>query len=129
MRLLDRKAVLSAIVLTAAYVCILLTALLLLGHRAGLHQPKAVDGGVLALMSANAVLLLWRLCIRACFVARSHGRREAFWSFPRSIIANIVAIMAARRAVAAYVRHLSGGTLLWDKTAHSHFPQSAARSG
>lgn len=129
MRLRDRKAVFAAIVLTAAYACILLTALLILGHRAGLYQPRPLEGALFALLSANAVLLLWRLCVRACFVSRSHGRREAFRSFPRSIVANIVAIMAARRAVAAYVRHLNGGTLLWDKTAHRHFPQSPTRAG
>jgi ribosome-binding factor A len=38
------------------------------------------------------------------------------------IISNIVAIMAARRAVSAYLRHCFGAELKWDKTAHLHFP-------
>ncbi len=129
MRLRDRKAVFAAIVLTAAYLGILLTAILILGHRAGAYEPKPFSDLLLILLSANALLLLWRLGVRACFVARVHGWRQGLLSLPRTIIANIIAIMAARRAVMAYLRHLFGATLRWDKTAHQHFPASSTRIG
>lgn len=129
MRLRDRKAVFAAIVLTAAYACILLTAFLILGHLAGHHQPKPLGDFLLTVLAVNAVLLMWRLWVRACFVARVHGKREALISIPRTLIANIIAIMAARRAVAAYLRHIFGATLRWDKTAHSHFPDSSTSIG
>lgn len=129
MRLRDRKAVFAAIVLTAAYVCILLTAILILGHRAGWHEPRPFGNFLLIVLAVNAVLLLWRLGVRACFVARVHGWRQGLLSVPRTIIANIISVMAARRAVAAYLRHVFGAALRWDKTAHSHFPTSASRIG
>ena len=126
MRLRDRKAVFAAIVLTAAYACILLTAVLILGQLAGFHQPKPFGDFLLTLLTINAVLLLWRQIVRACFVARVHGRREGLISVPRTLIGNIIAIMAARRAVGDYVRHIFGAALRWDKTAHSHLPGSTA---
>ncbi|MGC1469507.1 MAG: glycosyl transferase family protein [Sphingorhabdus sp.] len=125
MRLRDRKAVFAAIVLTAAYACILLTAVLILGHLAGYHQPKAFSNFLLVVLIINAALLVWRLAVRACFVARVHGKGEALISVPRTLIANIISIMAARRAVVAYLRHIFGAALSWDKTAHSHFPGSS----
>lgn len=127
MRLRDRKAVLAAIVLAAAYVCIVLTVILMLGHRAGLHDPQRFGDFLIGLLALNAVLLVWRLIVRACFVGRVHGWRQGLLSVPRTIIANIVAMMAARRAVAAYLRHVFGAALRWDKTTHSHFPAPAPR--
>ena len=125
MRLRDRKAVFAAIVLTAAYACIFLTAVLILGHLAGYHQPKPFSDFLLVVLAINAALLIWRLAVRACFVARVHGKGEALISVPRTLIANIIAIMAARRAVMAYLRHIFGAALSWDKTVHSHFPGSS----
>lgn len=128
MRLRDRKAVFAAIVLTAAYASIFLTAILILGQLAGYHQPKPFSDFLLVVLACNAVLLLWRLVVRACFVGRVHGKGEALLSIPRTIVANIIAIMAARRAVICYLRHLFGATLGWDKTAHRHFPDSPKRT-
>jgi adsorption protein B len=44
---------------------------------------------------------------------------------PRTIVANIIAMAAARRALGLYVRHLRGAGLAWDKTAH-RFPDAPA---
>lgn len=126
MRLRDRKAVLAAIVLSAAYACIALTAILILGQRAGLHDPRPLGNFLLVLLAINALLLIWRLFVRACFVGRVHGWAQGMLSVPRTIIANIIAVMAARRAVATYLRHVFGAALRWDKTAHSHFPAPAS---
>jgi bacteriophage N4 adsorption protein B len=128
MRLRDRRAVLAAIVLMAAYACIVLTAALVLAERAGFYVSPAFDPLLIALLWVNALLLLWRLTVRAAFVWRLYGWRQALLSAPRTIIANIIAIMAARRACTAYLRHMFGRTLRWEKTSHSHFPDAQSRS-
>jgi bacteriophage N4 adsorption protein B len=122
MRLRDRKAVFAAIVLAAAYVCVILTAALMLAELAGLFSPSAIDPALVKLLAANALFLLWRIIVRAYFVQRIEGWRQALLSIPRTLIANIISIIAARRAVTGYVGHLLGKALNWDKTNHSHFP-------
>jgi adsorption protein B len=66
--------------------------------------------------------LVWRLLVRAAFVAQAQGMQAALLSIPRTLIANIISILAARRAVSGYAGHLLGRALQWDKTTHSHFP-------
>lgn len=118
----DRRPIFAAIVLCAAYLCILLTAFLALLEAAGLHTPSALSPLLLQLLGVNALFLLWRLGVRAAFVGSLYGPIEALYSVPRSIIANIIAIMAARRACVAYMKHCLGAPLLWDKTAHHNIP-------
>lgn len=122
MLLHDRRSILAAIVLVAAYLCILLTTILLLFEAAGLHTPQTLPPLTIALIFANSIFLIWRLAVRAAFVAMLYGPVEAIRSVPRSIIANIIAIMAARRACTAYMRHMVGAPLHWDKTAHHVVP-------
>lgn len=124
MRFRDRKAVFAALVLTSAYLCILLTAILLLGERAGAFRPRPLDPLLVQLLLANVAILMWRMGVRALFVARAQDLRSALLSIPRTLIANIIAIMAARRAVVGYSWHLLGKALHWDKTTHRHFPAS-----
>ena len=40
----------------------------------------------------------------------------------------MLTVMAARRAVAAYLRHVFGAALRWETTAHNHFPASPSHS-
>ncbi len=122
MRLRDRRAVLAAIVLSIAYVCIVLTAVLMLATAAGLFRPHPIDPLLVQLLAVNAIALGWRLFVRAYFVWKANGAKAALRSVPRALIANVIAIMAARRAIAGYARHLAGQRLAWDKTAHAHFP-------
>ena len=68
-------------------------------------------------------MLLWRMLLRAGFTARSYGWREGLVSLPRTIVGNLIAILAAQRALAI---HLKGGPPIWDKTAHI-FPAEAVR--
>ncbi len=124
MRLRDRKALFAAIVLAAAYICVILTALLMLAQAAGLFNPDAIDPVLVKLLAANALFLLWRIMVRAYFVWQIEGWRQALLSIPRTLIANIISIIAARRAVTGYSRHLLGKALKWDKTSHSHFPNA-----
>jgi bacteriophage N4 adsorption protein B len=118
----DRRPIFAAIVLCAAYLCIAITAILVLLQASGLHEPAPLPPATVTLLAINAGFLLWRLAVRAAFVGALYGPTEALYSVPRSIVANIIAIMAARRACIAYVRHCRGAPLHWDKTVHHIVP-------
>lgn len=118
MRLRDRRAVVAAVLLLAGYSALILYALVLmadyfLGIDIRLFSPLFA-----AIMGFNAVVLVWRLLVRAYFVGRIYGAGEAMLSIIRLPISNVIAMMAARRAVLQYLTYLKVGTLLWDKTAH-----------
>jgi len=61
---------------------------------------------------------VWRAAMRFMFTAREYGLREGVLAVLRMPLANIVMIMAGRRAVMAYCRSLAGGHVGWDKTEH-----------
>jgi len=44
-------------------------------------------------------------------------------------VANVIAIVAGRRAVAAYVRSLAGTAVRWEKTAHHGHPAQRSPAG
>jgi bacteriophage N4 adsorption protein B len=127
MLLHDRRSIFAAIVLVTAYACILLTAVLMAAEAYGFHNPGALSPLVVQLLWINAAFLLWRLAVRAAFVGSLYGPTEALCSIPRSLLANIIAIMAARRACMAYIRHCLGVPLRWDKTTHHHVPNLLGR--
>lgn len=127
MRVRDRKAVFATIVLSAAYICIILTGLLVLAHLAGLYEPQSLSPILVQLLIANSVMLVWRVTVRAGFVAQAQGWRAAILSVPRTLIANVISILAARRAITNYAAHLLGSALQWDKTSHTHFPEFHAQ--
>ncbi len=118
MRLRDRRAPLAALLLLSGYSALMLTALLLT-----MWSDQRPLGPILGgLLLVNGILLLWRLLIRASCVTRHYGWREGLVSIPRMITSNIIAMMAARRAVSTYLRMLKTGQVHWDKTEHS-FPK------
>ncbi len=123
MRLRDRRAALAAIVLLAAYAGLVTGAIVAVAHMllgtSGAPWPDPLP----ALLIVTSVLLGWRVAVRMLFVWRAYGLVEALRSVPRTIIANIIAMMAARRAVGLYLGHLRGQTLAWDKTTH-RFPDA-----
>ncbi len=129
MRLRDRKAVFAAIVLTAAYLCIALTVCLIGLERAGLYAAPQFSVTVRTLLLLTLILLGWRIIVRFAFVWLMHGVGQAFLSIPRHIVANIIGIVAARRACSTYLWLMFGGTLRWDKTAHAHFPDKVTQRG
>jgi hypothetical protein len=45
------------------------------------------------------------------------------------LIANLIAIVAARMACWDYLRHVFGRELVWGKTAHAHFPEKVRNHG
>ncbi len=128
MRMRDRRTILAIPVLAAAYAALVLWGVAVLAHAlVGTAMPVPSDA-MRWLLGLNLVLLGWRVAVRAAMVARSYGRREALRSVPRLFVANLVALLAARRAAVRYIRLLRGGRVVWDKTAH-HFPTAADLSG
>ena len=81
--------------------------------------PAAEPGEALRLLLAvDAALLLWRTGMRGYFTSRWYGPRQALLALPRAFFANVIAILAARRAVMLYWRILRSGQVLWEKTEH-----------
>jgi bacteriophage N4 adsorption protein B len=124
MRLHDRKAIFSALVLLAAYVCLVITGVLAGAIMISGFKPARLPEFLIVLLWLNGFLMVWRLQVRAVFVWRNYGFGTALISVPRSVVSNIIAIMAARRAAASYIRLCIGGKLQWDKTDHGHFPKA-----
>jgi bacteriophage N4 adsorption protein B len=129
MRLRDRKAVFAAIVLTAAYLAIALTPLLIGLELAGFAKQQSISSAAQIILILTLVLLCWRISVRMAFVWMMHGPKQALLSIPRGVIANIIAIAAARRASWTYLTWIFGGKLHWDKTEHNHFPEKASQHG
>ena len=122
MALRDRRGPLTALVLAAAYLLLLVDAVLLTARLSGwapVLPLSPVEGGLLALGLTG---LVWRAALRVVFVGREYGCAEGLRSLLRMPIANVVAIMAGRRALVAYVRSLTGGSIIWDKTDHQVHP-------
>lgn len=123
MRMRDRRGLLAVLALLAAY-----AALLGWGVSHGVHALLGTTApppgaGLRALLMLNAAALCWRLATRARHTAAEHGWHEALWSLPRAVVANYIALLAARRAVGRYIAGLMGEPPRWDKTAH-RFPDN-----
>lgn len=122
MRVRDRRAALAAFVLFAAYLAFLLWGVLLLAYWFGVAAPLAPSPLIEALLWLNFAFMLWRMAMRAIFVGRGYGWLYGLGAIPRTILANFIAMLAARRAVFLYLDSLFGKPLVWDKTQH-RFPQ------
>lgn len=119
----DRRAPLAALVLLAAYAALVF---LLLGWagRVLLGWPvPAVGDTARLLLAVDVSLLVWRLGMRMHFTARWYGAGQALLALPRAFVANVIAILAAYRAVILYCRMLRSGEVVWEKTDH---PDEAA---
>lgn len=121
MRLHDRRALIGAVVLLAGYAALVLTSGLWAAHwMFGTARP-ATTASLDFLLSISGMILLWRLAVRCAFVTFAYGWREGIRAIPRAVIGNVIAIMAARRALWLYLRMRRDGIVRWDKTAHA-FP-------
>lgn len=119
MRLHDRRALMAAVVLVAGYGALLLGTGLWIAHKilgTAMLEPTPLLGQLLSLSGA---LLLWRLGVRCFFVTRAYGWREGVRAVPRAVIGNVIAIMAARRALWLYLTMRRDGIVRWDKTQHA----------
>ena len=123
MRMRDRRGPLAALLLVAAYCAALLWSQLWLAEALGAPVQARMDPALQVLLKVNGALLLWRVVMRAGFTASAYGPGEGLRSIPRLVVGNVVAMLAAARAISL---HLRGGARRWDKT-HHIFPTEAVQ--
>ena len=87
----------------------------LLAEALGAPIQARMGAALTLLLTVNACLPGWRVLMRACFTASAYGWREGALSIPRLVVGNVVAMLAAARAVSI---HFGGGAKRWDKTRH-----------
>ena len=123
MRLRDRRGPLAAILLLAAYAAAFLWSQLWLAEMLGAPVAARMDRVLVVLLTVNFWLLAWRVLMRFYFTTIAYGWGEGLRSIPRLVVGNIIAMLAAARAVSL---HLGGGATRWDKTRHI-FPAELPR--
>lgn len=121
MRMRDRRAPLSVVVLFVAYVALLAWGASLALHWLGGTEAPRPGELMMMLLTINAIMLAWRLVMRAWFTGRAYGGWQALLSLPRALVGNFIALMAARKAMSRYLAALRGRSPQWDKTRH-RFP-------
>lgn len=129
MALRDRRGPLTAFVLATCYGLLVLEGVLSLAGLfggVGLVAPKPVLQMMLRICLAG---LIWRVCWRFAFTALEYGLPDGIRAVFRLPVANIIAIMAGRRALFSYMRTLRGAQPLWDKTHHDLHPATFTPSG
>jgi adsorption protein B len=115
MRMRDRRGPLAALLMLAGYLAAFLWLQLGLAYALGAPVNSALSPALKALLTINAVLLIWRVLVRAGFVTATYGPRQGLMSVPRIIVGNLIAMLAVRRALSIHAR---GGARRWDKTLH-----------
>jgi adsorption protein B len=115
MRMRDRRGPLAALLLLAAYGAALLWSQLWLAEALGAPIKARLSPGLITLLTINGWLLAWRVLMRAAFTTAAYGLGEGLLSVPRLVVGNVIAMLAAARAVSL---HLGGGAKRWDKTRH-----------
>jgi adsorption protein B len=123
MRMRDRRGPLAAMLLLAAYTAALLWSQIWLAEALGAPIHAELDPMLVRLLTVNAWFLAWRILMRACFTGSAYGFAEGLRSIPRLIVGNVIAMLAAARAVSL---HVGGGAKHWDKTRHT-FPAELPR--
>lgn len=122
MRMRDRRGPLTALVLLMAYLLLALSTLGWAANAMGFGEHMHLSLAVKLLLAVNVFSFIWRGLMRFAFTAREFGIEEGFRAVLRLPIANIIAIMAGRRALFAYGRSLFGHGVVWDKTPHHAHP-------
>ncbi len=126
MRARDRRGPLAALLLLLGYTLLALTLLISVATSFGLSEPKPLSPLLVGLLLANLGFFIWRAVWRFAFAARNYGVKEGLFSVLRIPVANVIAIMAGRRALIDYARTLLGRGIKWDKTHHSRHPVQSA---
>jgi len=115
MRMRDRRGPLAALLLVAAYTAAFLWSQIWLAEALGAPIKSRLDATLAMLLTINGWLLGWRVLIRAAFTTSAYGLIEGILSVPRLVVGNVIAMLAAARAVSL---HMGGGATRWDKTGH-----------
>jgi adsorption protein B len=123
MRMRDRRGPLAALLLLSAYSAALLWSQLWLAELLGAPVQARMDAWLTTILTINGWMLVWRILMRAGFTTSAYGWREGLLSIPRLVVGNVIAMLAAARAVSL---HLGGGARRWDKTRHI-FPAELPR--
>jgi bacteriophage N4 adsorption protein B len=118
MRWRDRRSILAALLILSGY-CGMTISLFISITGTGERLSEVLS----SLLNLCALLFLWRLAIRVAFTTFTAGWAEGLRSLPRAFVSNIIAVMAARRAVGCYLTMRRTGLVVWDKTRHQ-FPES-----
>jgi adsorption protein B len=122
MALRDRRGPLTAVVLAAAYLIVILEGLIAMGRLMGLHGNLQLDPMLRVLTLFCLAAAVWRMVMRFGFTASEYGWVQGFRALLRIPVANFIAILAGRRAIGAYARSLRGAPVVWDKTEHRLHP-------
>lgn len=128
MRMRDRRAPLAMLVLAVGWFAMFAGSVSALLHVATGLPVAESNVWLDTLLLANSALLLWRLAMRGGTTGVAYGWREGVRAIPRFMVANLIGLFAARRAVIAYAKSLRGAPPQWDKTAHV-FPAEPDRIG
>jgi adsorption protein B len=128
MALRDRRGPLTALVLATAYLLLLVDGLLIAAELGGWQGSAPLSPVLRAMLIASFLGFIWRAGLRAAFTGREYGAVEAVRAVLRIPVGNVIAIMAGRRALGAYLRSLRTGKVAWDKTAHELHPASTLRA-
>ncbi len=123
----DRRGPLLALVLAAAYLLVLVEGLLMAARFAGIGEPQAIPPRLHALLAVSLAALIWRTAWRFAFTTNEYGLAEGLRAIVRIPVANIIAILAGRRAITGYVATLCGRAPRWDKTEHHSHPAAASK--
>lgn len=99
----------------AGYGAMLLWAQLALAQSLGAPVGVVVGPRLALMLKLNFALLLWRVVMRFGFTTAAYGLGEGLLSVPRLVVANLIAVLAARRALAL---HGAPGQREWDKPRH-----------
>ena len=129
MRLRDRRGPIGALLLAIAYVLLAVAGVTFALNLAGLAPEIEISSGLKLLLYVNFAALVWRAAWRFYFTRAIYGWREGVRAVLRIPVSNIIAIMAARRALMAYARTLRGSAPLWDKTSHDRHPSTTQPAG
>jgi len=125
MAMRDRRGPLTALVLAAAYVLVVIEGVLGAARVAGWIEGLAPSPLLAFMIALSFVSFVWRTVLRFAFTACEYGLAEGFLSVLRIPVANLISILAGRRALFAYVRTLRGAEVSWDKTKHGIHPAGA----
>jgi len=127
MHLRDRRGPFSALVLVCGYLLLVLATVSFMLAWFGIERVWQPTPLMLFLIYANLASFVWRGAIRFAFTAREYGWAEGMRAVLRVPLATVIAIMAARRALSAYLGTFGGSAPQWDKTAHDAHPVTMAR--
>lgn len=122
MKLRDRQGPFAALLLAIAYLLVLVSGVIGIAGWFGLFLPVKASPLLTNMLVICSIAFVWRALVRAAFTTREFGWREGLLAMLRIPVSNVIAIMAGRRAVVAYIATLRGAEARWDKTEHTVHP-------